>query len=54
MPGVVIIDKEKYTGCKICLKQCPYDTPQFGEDKKMYKCDMCVDKIDFKKLLHSV
>ncbi len=47
--GVVIVDKEKCTGCKICLKQCPYDIPQFGEDKKMYKCDMCIDKIDFEK-----
>jgi anaerobic dimethyl sulfoxide reductase subunit B (iron-sulfur subunit) len=33
---------------RLCLRVCPYDTPQFGAEKgaKMEKCDFCVDRLE--------
>ena len=47
--GIVWIDKDKCDGCRICIEACPFGVPQFGEDGKMQKCDMCVDVIDIEK-----
>lgn len=50
--GIVQIDAEGCIGleeCKgKCLKACPYDAPQFGTEAnaKMWKCDLCIDRID--------
>ncbi len=47
--GLVVIDREKCLGrnsCVRCLKACPYQAPQFGDEKnaKMQKCDLCADR----------
>jgi Fe-S-cluster-containing dehydrogenase component len=45
--GIVILDKEKCTGCGICEEACPYDAvkmdPKLG---KASKCDMCFERVD--------
>jgi anaerobic dimethyl sulfoxide reductase subunit B (iron-sulfur subunit) len=44
--GIVVVDREKCTGCRRCLEVCPFDVPQFGRDDKMQKCDLCISEID--------
>jgi len=44
--GIVVVDRDKCTGCQTCLEVCPFDVPQFGTDDKMQKCDLCVSEID--------
>jgi anaerobic dimethyl sulfoxide reductase subunit B (iron-sulfur subunit) len=46
--GVVVVDRDKCTGCRTCLEECPFEAPAFGLDEKMQKCDLCVNEIDFK------
>jgi anaerobic carbon-monoxide dehydrogenase iron sulfur subunit len=38
---VVLIDKEKCTGCLDCVTACPYGMIDINEDKVAYKCDLC-------------
>ncbi len=46
--GIVIVERERCTGkenCGLCLEACPYEAPQFGEDARMEKCDLCLDRL---------
>ncbi len=43
--GIVVVDHAKCIGCGACGKACPYHAPQYGKDKKMQKCDLCVDRV---------
>lgn len=44
--GVVVVDQEKCTGCRICVKVCPYGAPQYSTVKqKVTKCDFCLDML---------
>jgi len=43
--GIVVVDKSLCTGCRVCLEDCPYHIPQFGDDGTMLKCDMCLDRL---------
>jgi anaerobic dimethyl sulfoxide reductase subunit B (iron-sulfur subunit) len=45
--GVVVADRDKCTGCKTCLEECPFGAPAFGVDEKIQKCDMCINEMDF-------
>ncbi len=44
--GIVVVDNDKCIGCKACLESCPFGAPQFGDDGKMQKCDMCLGQTD--------
>ncbi|UWG95558.1 4Fe-4S binding protein [Dehalobacter sp. DCM] len=44
--GVVLVDWEKCSGCRVCLDACPYSVPQFGSDGRMQKCDLCFSEAD--------
>ena len=43
--GVVRVDREKCTGCKMCFWACPYRAPQFTSEGKMIICDLCIDNL---------
>jgi len=47
--GIVVVDRKECLGemeCGACKDACPYDAPQFGggEDDKMQKCDLCLER----------
>ncbi len=44
--GIVIVDREKCSGCRDCLEACPFNVPQFDTDGLMQKCDMCLDRLE--------
>ncbi len=53
--GIVAINPEVCTGLEECggkcLKACPYEVPQFGPEAKakMWKCDLCVERLSQNK-----
>lgn len=45
--GLVVQDREKCIGCKMCLWSCPFERPQFIEaEGKAGKCDGCAALVD--------
>ncbi len=45
LTGSRMVDVEKCTGCKICLKACPWDMISFDPDtRKATKCHLCNGK----------
>ena len=42
--GIVVVDHAKCIGCHCCFLACPFGVPQYGEDGKMQKCDLCLDR----------
>ena len=44
--GIVVVDQDACTGCRLCLDSCPYDVPQFDDTKKskMQKCNFCLER----------
>jgi anaerobic dimethyl sulfoxide reductase subunit B len=45
--GIVMINQDVCIGCRYCEWACPYNAPQFDEDRGvMTKCNMCFDAID--------
>lgn len=42
--GIVYINEEGCTGCKLCIKACPFEPKRINFDKsskKAVKCDLC-------------
>ncbi|RJP69455.1 MAG: 4Fe-4S dicluster domain-containing protein [Candidatus Abyssobacteria bacterium SURF_17] len=46
--GVVLIDAERCTGCRVCEDACPYGAIQFRPDdgSKAEKCTFCADRLE--------
>lgn len=45
--GIVVQDHDACIGCQTCINACPYGAPAYDEaEKKVYKCDMCKDRLE--------
>jgi formate dehydrogenase iron-sulfur subunit len=45
--GIVDFNQEHCIGCQYCVSGCPFDIPRFDASRrKVYKCNMCVDRVD--------
>jgi anaerobic dimethyl sulfoxide reductase subunit B len=47
--GIVVVNNGKCIGCRMCLKECPFGAPQFAQDGKMQKCDLCLNELNLDK-----
>jgi anaerobic selenocysteine-containing dehydrogenase len=43
--GIVIVDRSKCIGCGTCGTACPYQAPQYGKQKFMQKCHLCLARV---------
>ena len=48
--GIVAVDAAKCIGCRSCSQACPFGIPQYGADGKMQKCNLCLDKVNQRKI----
>ena len=45
--GIVDFNQENCIGCQYCVTGCPFDIPRFDKGtKKVYKCNMCIDRVE--------
>ena len=43
--NAVKIDRDRCIGCHSCALACPFGVPRYDNDDKMYKCDMCSERV---------
>jgi anaerobic dimethyl sulfoxide reductase subunit B (iron-sulfur subunit) len=45
--GIVLIDAEKCSACRVCENACPYGAIQFRDnDMNAEKCNFCLDRLE--------
>ena len=45
--GIVVMDDEKCSGCRLCVEACPYDAIAFDTENNMArKCNLCHHRVD--------
>jgi Fe-S-cluster-containing dehydrogenase component len=44
--GIVVVNQRKCVGCRSCAKACPFHIPQYGKEKVMQKCNLCLERLD--------
>lgn len=44
--GPVVVTQKLCIGCKHCQIVCHFGVPQFADSGKIYKCDLCVERLD--------
>ena len=44
--GIVSVDRERCSGCRLCFDVCPVKAPQYGIDGKMQKCNFCFSRLE--------
>ena len=45
--GIVLVDQDVCNGTRACITACPYDVPQYLEDKGVVgQCDFCIDLLE--------
>lgn len=45
--GIVVLDDDPCTGCRACIKACPYQVIDFDPDKGIaQKCNLCHERVD--------
>ncbi|QGP91501.1 Anaerobic dimethyl sulfoxide reductase chain B [Neomoorella glycerini] len=43
--GIILVDARRCIGCHSCALVCPFGVPRFGQDGKMQKCNLCIERI---------
>lgn len=43
--GLVQVESSRCVGCRKCRRVCPFGAPQFTAEKKMVKCDGCLQRV---------
>jgi len=45
--GIVVLDDDLCTGCRLCVEECPYNSIDFDEDRDIArKCNLCHHRVD--------
>ncbi len=46
--SIVLVDREKCNGCRLCVPACPYGVMSFNEaGKEAGKCDFCLERVEY-------
>ena len=44
--GAVLVNKDLCIGCHSCALACPFGVPRYDLDEKMWKCNLCLERVD--------